>query len=101
MPETRIQIPKRFTHPTLPDPSDPNAYREIFFPEGYMYAVVLADIYGSMGYSTHKYPLRAIYAYRKNGTKRQKIIDRFGTEYHIEGNRLVPCNLQKETQNHV
>lgn len=58
--------------------------REIRFPKGHKYAVVLASYYGGRGYTTHKTELTAIKATKRNREFSHVIIDSDGRPYDIE-----------------
>lgn len=58
--------------------------REIKFPTGAKYAVVLASYYGGKGYTTHRTEEAAIRADRANSDYSRQIIDRDGTAYDVE-----------------
>ena len=63
--------------------------REIHFPAGCEYAVVLASYYGGRGYTTHKTEQATIRAARANRDYSLTIIDRSGNEYVADYDRLV------------
>jgi len=58
--------------------------REIKFPKGSKYAVVLAAYYGGKGYTTHRTEAAAIKASKANDDYSHAIIDDAGNEYLIE-----------------
>ena len=62
--------------------------REIKFPAGSRYAVVLASYYGGKGYTTHRTADGAIYKCKQLKCSRS-IIDLNGTEYCIFGDKLM------------
>lgn len=64
--------------------------RDIVFPAGCKYAVVLASYYGGKGYTTHKTEEAAIAASRRNRGYSHRIIDAEGYEYEAHyDDRLV------------
>lgn len=63
--------------------------RDIVFAPGCKYAVVLASYYGGHGYSTHRTEAAAIAASYHNRDFSHTIIDVEGSEYAIDGDRLV------------
>lgn len=58
--------------------------RDIKFPAGAIYAVVLASYYGGRGYSTHRTEKAAIQASHNRGDYSHVIIDPRGNEYAID-----------------
>lgn len=62
--------------------------REIKFPDGHFYAVVLSSYYGGKGYTTHKTECAAIKQSKKVGEYSHKIIDDDGREMIIYQGRL-------------
>lgn len=63
--------------------------RDIRFPEGHQYAVVLAAYYGGKGYTTHKTAAAACKASEKVRDYSHQIIDADGTRYSNYYGELV------------
>jgi len=67
--------------------------RDIVFPAGCKYAVVLASYYGGRGYTTHKTERSAIVASHKVADYSHSIIGTDGAEYQVmlfaRGERLI------------
>lgn len=63
--------------------------REIRFPKGHRYAVVLASYYGGKGYTTHKSEEAAMFASRKAREYSHKILDASGNIYDAGQGHLV------------
>ena len=76
---------------TIHDTASEHGSREIKFPKGHNYAVVLAAYYGGKGYTTHATEEAAIKASQKNSEFSHVIIDDEGNHYAIGGynDRLV------------
>lgn len=62
--------------------------REIRFPNGKKYAVVLAAYYGGKGYSVHRSERLTIMAATKTKDYSHEIIDSEGTRYTVAYDRL-------------
>ena len=65
--------------------------RDIVFPLGCKFAVVLASYYQGKGYTTHRTEEAAIAASRRNRDFSHCIIDTEGNEYEVAGDCLVAC----------
>lgn len=61
--------------------------RDIRFPKGCIFAVVLASYYGGKGYTTHK-SVAATIAASKREKSSHSIIDARGKEYYVNYNKL-------------
>lgn len=61
--------------------------RDIRFPKGCIFAVVLSSYYGGKGYTTHKSVAATVAASRKEESS-HAIIDARGNEYYVNGNKL-------------
>lgn len=70
--------------------------REIKFPEGTQYAVVLADYYGGKGYTTHQTELATMKADKKNGEYSREIIGVDGWIYRIDKSSSYDGELQRD-----
>ena len=63
--------------------------RNIVFPVGCKYAVVLASYYGGKGYTTHKTEAATIAASRRVSDYSYCIIDSEGNYYSADGDHLM------------
>lgn len=63
--------------------------RDIKFPAGHKYAVVLAAYYGGKGYTTHRTEAAAIRASRKNKDFSHQVLDYNGIRYTVYYDRLI------------
>ena len=72
--------------------------REIKFPQGAKFAVVLATYYGGPGYSTHASESAALQASRRNREFSHQIIGDDGYIYGIYGDRLTRYPMDEPYQ---
>lgn len=63
--------------------------REIKFPKGSHYAVVLADYYGGKGYTTHKTESATVEADKRNRKYSRQIIGVDGWTYYVSYDELA------------
>lgn len=63
--------------------------RDIIFPKGCKFAVVLASYYGGKGYTTHKTEGAAMVASQSRKDYSHAIIDIDGNEYESNGEKLI------------
>ena len=66
--------------------------REIKFPKGAKFAVVMASYYGGKGYTTHKTAGAAIDKNHALSEYSKQIIDASGNFHDVCGGELVICN---------
>ena len=69
---------------SIHDLASDNYDREIRFPAGHKYAVVLAASYGGKGYTTHRTPEAAAKESRYQSTWSHSVIDQSGNYYRLE-----------------
>ncbi len=74
---------------SIHDIASQHSDREIKFPKGSEFAVVLADYYGGKGYTTHKSELATVQADRRNSDYSRQIVGVDGNTYHVEYDMLV------------
>jgi hypothetical protein len=85
-----VTIPQKMSGTgTIHDTASQNFDREIRFPTGHKYAVVLAAYYGGKGYTTHASAEATIKASRKNREYSHVIIDSDDNHYTIVDDQLL------------
>jgi len=82
-------IIKQNCNGSIHDISNQHCDREIDFPSGSKYAVVLAAYYGGKGYTTHKTEAAAIKASNDNANYSHSIIDRSGSLFVVDDDRII------------
>lgn len=74
---------------TIHDIASQHYDRDIKFPKGSKYAVVLASYYGGKGYTTHRTAKAAIAESNRQREYSHTIIDTNGSEFYVYGSDLV------------
>lgn len=82
---------------TIHDIASQHCDREIKFPKGHKFAVVLASYYGGRGYSTHTSENATIQADRRNKEFSRQIVGVDGLLYDVDHDKLNRYIDQRET----
>lgn len=81
----KVIIPQKMSGTgTIHDIASQHCDREIKFPKGAEYAVVLADYYGGKGYTTHQSETATIQADKRNSEYSRQIIGVDGWPYLVD-----------------
>lgn len=81
----KIIIPKKMSNTgSIHDIASQNGDREIKFPKGHQFAVVLASYYGGKGYSTHSSESATIQADKRHSDYSRQVISVDGWTYYVE-----------------
>jgi len=80
-----VTIPQKMSGTgTIHDLASQHFHREIKFPAGHKYAVVLAAYYGGRGYSTHRTEEAAITASNRQREFSHQVMDNNGNYYDVD-----------------
>lgn len=80
----KVIIPQKQSAGSIHDIASVNQDREIKFPKGAKYAIVLADYYDGKSYTTHQSERATIQADKRQAKYSRQIIGADGWVYHIE-----------------
>ena len=90
-----LTIPQKMSNTgSIHDVRSSEVEREINFPDGHEYAVVLASYYGGKGYTTHATEEEAIKASNEQKEYSHLIIDRSGRVMDKYGDTLVLAHAE-------
>lgn len=93
-----VTIPQKMSNTgTIHDIASQHCDREIKFPKGAKYAVVLADYYGGKGYTTHQTESAAIQADKRNKEYSRTIIGADGWVYYVDMSASYDGELVRDT----
>lgn len=92
-----VTIPQKMSNTgTIHDIASQHYDREIKFPKGAKYAIVLADYYGGKGYTTHQTESATIQADKRNREYSRTIIGVDGWVYYVSYDELVKDDDYRE-----
>lgn len=93
-----VTIPQKMSGTgTIHDIASQHYDREIKFPKGAKYAVVLADYYGGKGYTTHQSESATIQADKRNREYSRQIIGVDGWVYYVDMSASYDGELARHT----
>lgn len=94
----KVIIPQKMSNTgSIHDIASEHFDREIKFPKGAMYAVVLSSYYGGKGYTTHASEQATIQADRRNRDYSRQIIGVDGWVYDVDMSRSYDGELVRDT----